>query len=76
MNTQVLSPTDSDWQECLNDIPHDFYHLPGYLELEAQRHGGHPEAILVKDGEQVFYLISCAMSSDAGYRSTWRRTNL
>ncbi|PSB45767.1 GNAT family N-acetyltransferase [Chamaesiphon polymorphus] len=56
MNTQVLSPTDSDWQECLNDIPHDFYHLPGYLELEAQRHDGHPEAILVKDGEQVFFL--------------------
>jgi CelD/BcsL family acetyltransferase involved in cellulose biosynthesis len=56
MNTQVLSPKDPSWQECLNSIPHDFYHLPGYLELEAQRHHGHPKAIIVRDGGQVFFL--------------------
>jgi Acetyltransferase (GNAT) domain len=56
MQTQVLSPMDSDWQECLNSIPHDFYHLPGYLDLEAQRHHGSPEAIVVRDREQVFFL--------------------
>lgn len=56
MNAQVISPTDSDWQKCLDTIPHDFYHLPGYLELEAQRHHGNPEAVIVRDGEQVFFL--------------------
>ncbi|AFY93784.1 GNAT family N-acetyltransferase [Chamaesiphon minutus] len=70
MNTQVLSPTDSAWQECLNDLPHDFYHLPGYLELEAQRHCGHPEAIIINDGEQVFFLPyilrNCHQTLDIG----------
>jgi Acetyltransferase (GNAT) domain len=54
--TQVVSPTDSDWQECLNAIPHDFYHLPGYLELEAQRHDATSQAIIIKDGEKTFFL--------------------
>jgi hypothetical protein len=56
MNIQVVSPTDAAWQECLNSTPHDFYHLPEYLELEAQRHDAFAEAIILKDGEAVFFL--------------------
>jgi Acetyltransferase (GNAT) domain len=56
IQTQVVSPTDSAWQACLNTIPHDFYHLPGYLALEAHRHNATSEAIIVTDGEEVFFL--------------------
>lgn len=53
---QILSTTDARWQQCLNAIPHDFYHLPGYLELEARRLNATPEAILIQDGEKLFFL--------------------
>lgn len=68
MLTQVVSPTDLDWQGCLNTLPHDFYHLPGYLELEATRCNATPEAIIIKDGEEVFFLAylvrDCQQVSD------------
>jgi Acetyltransferase (GNAT) domain len=56
MNIQVVSPIDAAWQECLNSIPHDFYHLPEYLELEAKRHDATAEAIIIKDADRVFFL--------------------
>jgi Acetyltransferase (GNAT) domain len=56
ITTQFISPSDPTWQECLNKIPHDFYHLPGYLELEANRINGIAEATIVKDGEDIFFL--------------------
>jgi predicted N-acyltransferase len=67
--TQVVSPSDISWQNCLNSLPHDFYHLPGYLELEAQRHDAIAEAIVIQDGSEVFflpYLIrECELALDA-----------
>jgi Acetyltransferase (GNAT) domain len=56
ITSQVISPADSEWQRYLDIVPHDFYHLPGYLELEAQRHQGQPEAIAIEDGDRVFFL--------------------
>jgi hypothetical protein len=56
MKTQVISPSDPDWQECLNNMPHDFYHLPGYLDLESKRYSATAEAIIIKDEEEVFFL--------------------
>jgi Acetyltransferase (GNAT) domain len=56
IETQVFLPTDSDWQKYLNTVPHDFYHLPGYLELEAQRYNATAEAIVIKNGAEVFFL--------------------
>jgi hypothetical protein len=53
---RFVSPTDLYWQEILDIIPHDFYHLPTYLELEANRYNASPEAIIIKDGEQIFFL--------------------
>jgi hypothetical protein len=53
---RVIAPTDSKWQECLDAMPYDFYHLPGYLELEARKHNAQPEAILIQEGEQLFFL--------------------
>ena len=53
---RVLSPTDSDWQDLLDTIPHDFYHLPGYLVIEAIRSNATPQAIIIKDDQKVFFL--------------------
>lgn len=68
MLVQVVSPTSSEWQECLNTIPHDFYHLPGYLALEAIGHNATSEAIIIRAGEEVFFLAylirECHHSSD------------
>ena len=53
---RVVSPTDSDWQELLDTISYDFYHLPGYLGLEANRYNATAEAIIIKDDDKVFFL--------------------
>jgi Acetyltransferase (GNAT) domain len=68
VTAQVISPTDAAWQKYLDRLPHDFYHLPGYLELEAQQHQGQPEAIAIEDGDRVFFLPyiirECPQSED------------
>jgi Acetyltransferase (GNAT) domain len=56
ITAKVISTSDSIWQECLQDLPHDFYHLPGYLELEANRSTAKPEAIVIRDGSAMFFL--------------------
>jgi Acetyltransferase (GNAT) domain len=53
---RVVSSTDYHWQKCLDTIPHDFYHLPGYLELEAKRYHATPEAIIIEDDGKIFFL--------------------
>jgi Acetyltransferase (GNAT) domain len=55
MLLQVISTTDSRWQKYLDTIPHDFYHLPGYLALEAKRHEAIAEAVIITDGESIFF---------------------
>jgi Acetyltransferase (GNAT) domain len=56
MSIEIMSPTDLRWQQYLNTVNHDFYHLPGYLELEAKRCEALAEAILIEDGEKSFFL--------------------
>jgi Acetyltransferase (GNAT) domain len=56
MSIEIMSPTDSRWRRYLNTVKHDFYHLPGYLELEAKRCEAVAEAILIEDGEKSFFL--------------------
>jgi len=46
-----IAPGDAAWAEFLAATPHDFYHLPGYVELCARREGGEAAAFLVRDGE-------------------------
>jgi hypothetical protein len=48
--------TDSNlWLEVLKKVPHDIYHLPGYFELEAKRYEGLPEAVLIQQGDNLFF---------------------
>ena len=56
MITRIVPTADSRWQQCLDTIPHDFYHLPGYLELEGNRHHATPEAIIIQAEEKIFFL--------------------
>jgi Acetyltransferase (GNAT) domain len=56
MIVRAVSPTDSLWQELLEILPHDFYHLPGYLALEAARYNAIPEAIVIRSDEKIFFL--------------------
>ena len=51
MHTDFLEPGASAWTEFLEETPHDFYHLPGYVELCARRDGGRAAAFLARDGE-------------------------
>lgn len=68
IKAQIILPTDSEWQKYLGTLSHDFYHLPGYLELESQRIHGKPEAIAIEDGDGVFFLPyiirECPQSED------------
>jgi len=51
MQAELLTPADARWQAFLDQTPHDFYHLPGYVELCAQQDGGEPAAFWAEDGE-------------------------
>ena len=62
MQIESLTTNDQRWTSVLSRLDHDFYHLPQYVQLEAKRLNATPEAILVEDGEQLFfvpYLVRC-----------------
>jgi hypothetical protein len=56
MSIEIISPTDLRWRQYLDTVKHDFYQLPGYLELEAKRCEASAEAIAIVDGEKSFFL--------------------
>lgn len=56
MNIQVIDTDNSLWTKTLTQVPHDIYHLPEYVELEAKRIQSIPEAILLTEGEKIFFL--------------------
>jgi hypothetical protein len=55
MNIQVLDLSNPLWLETLQKIPHDAYHLPEYVCIEAKRTKHIPKAFLVVDGEKIFF---------------------
>lgn len=65
MELHILEASDPRWTETLRSLRHDVYQLPGYASVEAERTGTVPEAILVKDGDNVLfipYLLRCCNS--------------
>lgn len=56
MRVTLLSADDSRWSAALERLPHDVYHLPGYVALSASHDGGTPVAILAEDGDSVMLL--------------------
>ena len=55
MLLETLEPKNPLWQTTLNRLTHDVYHLPHYVWLDAQRTHTIPEAILIQDGDRVFF---------------------
>lgn len=52
----ISPPADPRWRALLDEVEHDFYHLPAYVELEAKRLGGEPIAAWVREGERALLL--------------------
>lgn len=59
MNFAFLEPSDPRWNEVLARLRHDFFHLPGYVSLEATRLRGQARAAWVQGdfGELFLPLI-------------------
>lgn len=53
MRARLILPDDDAWGAVLDRLPHDFYHLPAYVELCARVEAGSPRALLVEGGESV-----------------------
>lgn len=46
-----VPPSDSRWSGALGHVRHDFYHLPCYAKLAAEREGGAPYAYVDRVGK-------------------------
>jgi hypothetical protein len=56
MNIQILDLPNSLWLQILEKIDCDFYHLPEYLAIEANRLDAIPEAFLATDDDKIFFV--------------------
>jgi hypothetical protein len=56
MQVQFLSPSHPLWMQSLQQLSYDFYHLPEYVNLEADRIQATPEAVLIQNEDQIFFL--------------------
>ena len=56
MKVELLRCDDPAWSAFLAAAPHDFYHLPAYVALEAEREGGEGAALHVADGDRAVLL--------------------
>lgn len=53
---QLIAPGNRLWQEILEQTPHDFYHMPGYVRLSADFEGGKPLGFVAEEGEYRFFV--------------------
>lgn len=64
MKIATLDVNNNAWSETLAKLPHDVYHLPEYVALDAQRTQTIPEAFMLEDEDKIFFapylLRSCA----------------
>ena len=64
MKLAILNTGEPLWSEILSQIPHDVYHLPEYVSLDAQRTQTIPKAFLCQDKDKIFFapylLRSCS----------------
>lgn len=56
MHADVIGPGDERWAAFLNGARHDFYHLPGYVQLSADQTDGEARAVIVADGPRSLLL--------------------
>lgn len=69
MRVEILSLSDPRWHDALRSLPHDTYHLPSYVALDARRMQASAEAFLASDGDRVAFVPylrrSAALPEDA-----------
>ncbi|MCY7382165.1 MAG: FemAB family protein, partial [Microcoleus sp. CAN_BIN18] len=56
LKIQLLDVANPLWQETLEKLRYDIYHTSGYVDLEAKRTQSIPEAVLIEEGEKIFFL--------------------
>lgn len=56
MECEEIEVHDPRWVEILKGIPHDVYHLPGYVRLESQRTNSQPKAVIAHEADKVLFL--------------------
>lgn len=56
MECSILGIEDSRWVGFLEQCPHEFYHLPGYAQLEAERMAGKAAAFWARNGHNQWLL--------------------
>ena len=56
MKTTVLNVNHPLWSETLKRLPHDVYHLPAYVALDAARTQTLPEAFLLQEEDKLFFV--------------------
>ena len=56
MNGQLLECDDPAWDAFVAEVPHDFYHLPGYVRMSQNYDRGRAQAVLIRDGDHYFFL--------------------
>lgn len=56
MDVEILDINNSKWKTILDQFPHDIYHLPKYVSLEADRLKAQPEGILIQEQDSQFFL--------------------
>jgi hypothetical protein len=54
MIAEFITPRDPRWTRCLRTAPHDFYHLPEYVEMCAKNEEGVAAAFYAEDGGAMF----------------------
>ncbi|MEM6400054.1 MAG: FemAB family protein [Cyanobacteria bacterium P01_D01_bin.116] len=56
MSVQIIDSQDSLWRETLQKLRYDAYHLPEYVQLEAQRNHTKSEAFLFIEDDKIFFV--------------------
>jgi Acetyltransferase (GNAT) domain len=56
MRIQSLQLADPLWNKILQKLPHDIYHLPDYVEIEAKRLNATAQACAIAEGDHLFFL--------------------
>ena len=56
MNVRWLRPDDPAWLEHLASVPHDIYHLPGYVATTAHSDGGEPWAVCITEADASLFV--------------------
>ncbi|KOP26758.1 FemAB family protein [Hapalosiphon sp. MRB220] len=56
MKHQIIDLSNPLWKQNLQELRHDVYHLPEYVYMESKRTNTIPEAILLTEGENKFFV--------------------